>query len=222
MPTNPPPASDATPTPDPDCPDCGGEGSTMEETGRYLPTGDAECEEVPCHCVPTPGAGGAGDVDVEAILGNAQCVFGLVAQGHIPTIEAMLAKWNTWDEIGKAIGWCGDAACEHYIRHLQRERDALRMERDVAREMLRDEVTTSRDGYNEVAAERDALRAGLDLLVRAVFQHVPDPHWSKLDKDWRKARDARDYGAKSQIGHELAALARGPAAGEATDGGGKD
>jgi hypothetical protein len=30
------------------CPDCDGTGCTREETGRYLPTGEAECEEVPC------------------------------------------------------------------------------------------------------------------------------------------------------------------------------
>lgn len=52
---------------------------------------------------------------------NMKIVFGLEAQGHIPTIEKILKKWNTprpgiepvdmtydryvWEEIGREIGW---------------------------------------------------------------------------------------------------------------------
>lgn len=49
----------------------------------------------------------------EQIL-NAPVVFGLEAQGHIPTIERMLDEQKTWDEIGKEIGWCPRTAMEHY------------------------------------------------------------------------------------------------------------
>ena len=45
--------------------------------------------------------------------------FGLVAQGHIPTIEKMLDKHCSWDEINKEIGWAGGAAQENYTRYLR-------------------------------------------------------------------------------------------------------
>jgi hypothetical protein len=48
-------------------------------------------------------------------------VFGLQAQGHIPTIQKMLAAGATWKEIGNKIGWCQNTAKEHYERYLQRE-----------------------------------------------------------------------------------------------------
>ena len=48
---------------------------------------------------------------------NAPVVFGLKNQGHIKTIENMLAEGKTWLEIGKAIGWCPATAREHYERH---------------------------------------------------------------------------------------------------------
>jgi len=64
-------------------------------------------------------------------------VFGLEAQGHLPTIEKILKKWNdgndydndmtyskhVWDEIGKEIGWCPFAACLYYFRYLNSEKD---------------------------------------------------------------------------------------------------
>lgn len=54
------------------------------------------------------------------ILLNMPVLFGLEAQGHIPTIEKMLAENKTWDEIGKNIGWMPDTAQEHYERYLKR------------------------------------------------------------------------------------------------------
>jgi hypothetical protein len=42
--------------------------------------------------------------------------FGLRAQGHIPTIERMLADGADWDRIGIAIGWCPKTAKEHWER----------------------------------------------------------------------------------------------------------
>ncbi len=43
-------------------------------------------------------------------------VFGLRAQGHLPTIERMLADGASWQAIGKTIGWCPDTAREWYER----------------------------------------------------------------------------------------------------------
>lgn len=42
--------------------------------------------------------------------------LGLRAQGHIPTIERLLADGASWDVIGRAIGWHGDTARQWYER----------------------------------------------------------------------------------------------------------
>jgi hypothetical protein len=47
---------------------------------------------------------------------NTPIKFGLRAQGHIPTIERMLASGSSWEAIGKAIGWDPQAAKEWYYR----------------------------------------------------------------------------------------------------------
>lgn len=63
---------------------------------------------------------------------GAKIVFGLEAQGHIPTIEAELKRWNdsneygndmtyspdVWRIIGKKIGWCPLSSCLSYFRHI--------------------------------------------------------------------------------------------------------
>lgn len=54
------------------------------------------------------------------ILAKAQPLFGLEAQGHIPTIEKMLADGKTWAEIGEAIHWDGDTAWGYYERYKAR------------------------------------------------------------------------------------------------------
>jgi len=51
-------------------------------------------------------------------LMNVPVRVGLKAQGHIPTIEAMLYAGMTWREIGDRIGWCHKTAKEHYEWHL--------------------------------------------------------------------------------------------------------
>ncbi len=48
------------------------------------------------------------------ILGDTPVLIGLRQQGHIPTVERMVAEGRTWDEIGTAIGWDGKAAQEWY------------------------------------------------------------------------------------------------------------
>lgn len=56
-----------------------------------------------------------------AVLENAEVAFGLKAQGHIPTIEKMLAEGRTWEEIGRTIGWCPETARRHYEKVSLRE-----------------------------------------------------------------------------------------------------
>lgn len=63
------------------------------------------------------------EADFAAIL-NAPVLFGLVAQGHIPTIERMLADGRDWDYIGGAIGWMPETAKEHYERYLERRKSS--------------------------------------------------------------------------------------------------
>jgi hypothetical protein len=43
-------------------------------------------------------------------------VFGLKAQGHIPTIQRMLTEGKTWEEIGREIGWDPGTAEKFYMR----------------------------------------------------------------------------------------------------------
>ena len=52
-----------------------------------------------------------------AALMDISVVFGLKAQGHIPTIERMLKENKTWVEIGKTINWDGETARQHYERY---------------------------------------------------------------------------------------------------------
>ena len=47
-------------------------------------------------------------------LAAAHVLFGLRAQGHIPTVERMLTEGKGWDAIGQAIGWCPLTAQKHY------------------------------------------------------------------------------------------------------------
>jgi hypothetical protein len=51
---------------------------------------------------------------LQEILGDTKVLIGLRQQGHIPTVERMIAEGKSWDEIGKAIGWDGKAAMEWY------------------------------------------------------------------------------------------------------------
>jgi hypothetical protein len=45
--------------------------------------------------------------------------FGLNSQGHLPTVDRMVAAGESWEAIGKAIGWCGKAARKHYTMELR-------------------------------------------------------------------------------------------------------
>lgn len=52
-------------------------------------------------------------------LMNAPVLMGLQAQGHIPTIEAMLYSGCTWKQVGDRIGWCHKTAEQHYGWYLE-------------------------------------------------------------------------------------------------------
>jgi hypothetical protein len=63
------------------------------------------------------------DEEFKDIL-NVEVVFGLVAQGHIPTIEYLLASGEGWAYIGKVIGWEPDTVRRHYKAYLAQKVDA--------------------------------------------------------------------------------------------------
>jgi hypothetical protein len=54
------------------------------------------------------------------VLEGVPVQIGLRQQGHIPTVERMLAAGKSWDEIGRAIGWHGPTAKQWY----ENEKDA--------------------------------------------------------------------------------------------------
>ena len=62
------------------------------------------------------------DASPDEFLG-AQIIFGLEAQGHIPTIEKMLAEGRNWEEIANTIGWCQVTAREHYERFTRKNQE---------------------------------------------------------------------------------------------------
>lgn len=100
--------------------------------------------------------------DVEEALGNAQVVFGLKKQGHIPTIQKLLAEGKHWDEIGKTIGWCPITAREHYEKYLHRP-DAI--------------LTVWFEVENEVCP---LLARAVEMLKK--FGNQPDtPVWDRND-----------------------------------------
>lgn len=59
----------------------------------------------PCH-----------DLGVLLEEAGATVQIGLRAQGHMPIVERMIAYGFDWYEIGKQIGWSGDAVREWYER----------------------------------------------------------------------------------------------------------
>ncbi len=59
--------------------------------------------------------------ELDSILGEAglEVRFGLVRQGHIPTVERMREDGCSWAEVGKAIGWCPDTTRRFYEAYLR-------------------------------------------------------------------------------------------------------
>jgi len=56
----------------------------------------------------------------ERVTSDQPVLFGLEAQGHIPTVEAALSEGTDWQQIGRRIGWDGETARQYYERHLAR------------------------------------------------------------------------------------------------------
>lgn len=51
--------------------------------------------------------------EIDELLSSMPVLFGLRAQGHLPTVAAMLRAGCTWTEIGRAIGW-DDATAKRF------------------------------------------------------------------------------------------------------------
>jgi hypothetical protein len=58
--------------------------------------------------------------DFEAAL-DVPFLFGLSAQGHIPTVQWLLRHGADWEQIGEVIGWHGPTAEKFYKRWLERQ-----------------------------------------------------------------------------------------------------
>ena len=108
-----------------DCFICGGDGTIEVRPAGYGHSDDL-AEYEPCfNCNGSgqtkrndPAPGGLSDRELAELFrdSNVRVLFGLKAQGHIPTIERMLAAGDSWNEIGKAIGWDPETAKQHYER----------------------------------------------------------------------------------------------------------
>lgn len=86
--------------------------------------------------------------------------FGLEAQGHIPTIEAIINRWNdkkqfpneepinmmyskhVWEEIGKKIGWCPFTASLYYFDYLNDKAKESVSQKDLEISQLKYELKT--------------------------------------------------------------------------------
>lgn len=53
-------------------------------------------------------------------------VWGLKAQGHIPTIEKMLDQGSGWNDIARSIGWETETAKRHYHAYLNKRAEAIK------------------------------------------------------------------------------------------------
>jgi hypothetical protein len=58
------------------------------------------------------------DEEVMEVFDNAPIQFGLSAQGHVPTIRAMLRDGKPWAVIAHRIGWMEDTARAWYLQSL--------------------------------------------------------------------------------------------------------
>lgn len=69
---------------------------------------------------------GMSDEEAMAILCNAQWRFGLKSQGHLDTVSAMFQQGKSWEQIGEAIGWTGEAVSRFYAKELLADSDFTR------------------------------------------------------------------------------------------------
>lgn len=71
----------------------------------------------PVHRGPVEPGHGLFTGRLEDKIGDAKVVFGLEAQGHLPTIQRMLDEGSSWDAIGRAINWDPATAKKHWELH---------------------------------------------------------------------------------------------------------
>lgn len=95
------------------------------EEGYLSPTTDEEIQRSLAECEANPPIIPPHLDDPMIYLQGVPVKVGLEAQGHIPTIEAMLKDWGyshkyVWEAIGKKIGWCPLTACASYVNYLLR------------------------------------------------------------------------------------------------------
>jgi len=104
--------------------------------------------------------------------------FGLEAQGHIPTIEAELKRWNdnneyrndmtystaVWESIGKKIGWHPFSAALNYFEYLdEKKTNKTKMSKLQEIKNICDGIEYSRDVPEE--AKRIAKENNIIIIV---------------------------------------------------------
>lgn len=125
-------------------------------------------------------------------MSGIKIAFGLVNQGHIPTIEAELKKWNSlegsydmtyskdvWDSIGKKIGWCGFTAALDYFEYLSE-----------SKKMISVDDRLPEDDENLIIKPDDEFSPykSVKLLVKTDMGSYTDNRRLKMmvgDKEWK-------------------------------------
>lgn len=111
--------------------------------------------------------------DVEKALLNAPVKFGLVAQGHVPTIDRMIAEGKDWPEIGAAIGWEPDTAMRHYLKLCEKpyriakaiESTGWGLSEDT--QWIQERYEALKDRFDFTEARTNALR---DFILKVMYQ----------------------------------------------------
>ena len=94
-----------------------GQEGSMQHARSYQKLFPDKIEIEPLYAAPQPAHGTSA---TERVPSDQRVLFGLEAQGHIPTVEAALSEGTDWQEIGRRIGWDGETARQYYERHLAR------------------------------------------------------------------------------------------------------
>jgi hypothetical protein len=123
---------------------------------------------------------------------NCKVLIGLVQQGHMDTVEKMLAEGKTWEDIGKAINWHGPAVCKMYYMEKELRLFKLSHELTIIAD-LRDKIANMRSELETLKEQAQGLDAsqhyqgeldGIDKVDNLLFlQYLSSQEeYERLDK----------------------------------------
>lgn len=104
-------------------------------------------------------------------------LFGLEAQGHIPTIKTMLAEGADWQDIGRRIKWDGETAKEYYERYLTRAASAEAADALAAKDREIAELRTDcvrKDDHLLAAVQdyNDVRQRTIEECIEAIYAFI--------------------------------------------------